>query len=90
VAKLFGIYPRKGAIAIGSDADIVIMDPDVRNTVRLADLHSDCDYSIWDGWEFNGFPVMTMVRGNVLVEDGQWTGRSGAGTFIPARSPSEP
>lgn len=90
VAKLFGIYPRKGAIAIGSDADIVIMDPDVRKTVRLADLHSDCDYSIWDGWEFNGFPVMTMVRGNVLVEDGQWTGRSGAGTFIPARSPSEP
>jgi dihydropyrimidinase len=56
----------------------------------LADLHSDCDYSIWDGWEFDGFPVMTMVRGNVLVENGNWTGPEGIGQFVPSRSPSEP
>ena len=55
-AKLFGIYPRKGIIAIGSDADIVIIDPDLKRKITLADLHSDCDYSIWDGWEFEGFP----------------------------------
>ena len=90
VAKLFGLYPRKGAIAIGSDADIVIIDPDLRRRLTLDDLHSDCDYSIWDGWEFHGFPVMTMVRGNVLVENGQWTGPEGIGQFIAARSPSEP
>jgi dihydropyrimidinase len=90
VAKLFGIYPRKGIIAIGSDADIVLIDPDLKRKVSLADLHSDCDYSIWDGWEFEGFPVMTMVRGQVLVEDGAWTGPEGIGQFIPARAVSEP
>jgi len=90
VAKLFGIYPRKGVIAIGSDADIVVIDPDLKRKVTLADLHSDCDYSIWDGWEFEGFPVMTMVRGQVLVENGEWTGPEGIGEFIPARAPSEP
>jgi dihydropyrimidinase len=90
VAKLFGIYPRKGIIAIGSDADIVIIDPDLKRKLTLADLHSDCDYSIWDGWEFEGFPVMTMVRGNVLTENGAWTGPEGIGRFIPARAPSEP
>ncbi len=90
VAKLFGLYPRKGIVAIGSDADIVIIDPDLRRTVTLADLHSNCDYSLWDGWEFHGFPVLTMLRGNVLVEDGKWTGPEGIGRFVPARSPSEP
>lgn len=91
VAKLFGLYPKKGIIAIGSDADIVIIDPNLKQKVTLADLHSDCDYSIWDGWEFSGFPVMTMLRGKVLVENGVWTGpSSGCGEFIAARSPSEP
>ena len=90
VAKLFGIYPRKGAIAIGSDADIVLIDPNHRQKVALADLHSNCDYSIWEGWEFHGVPVMTMLRGNILVEDGRWTGASGIGRFISSRSPEHP
>lgn len=90
VAKLFGLYPRKGIIAIGSDADIVVIDPHVRRTLTLADLHSDCDYSLWDGWGFHGFPTLTMLRGHVLVEDGKWTGPEGIGRFVPARSPSEP
>jgi dihydropyrimidinase len=90
VAKIFGLYPRKGAIAIGSDADIVLIDPNLKQKVSLADLHSNCDYSIWDGWEFEGVPVMTMLRGNILVEDGQWTGPSGIGQFIHARSPEQP
>lgn len=89
-AKLFGLHPRKGIIAIGSDADIVVIDPDLKRRVTLAGLHSDCDYSLWDGWEFEGFPVLTMVRGQVLVEDGQWTGPEGVGQFVAARSPSEP
>src|SRR3954454_4863983 len=81
-AKLFGIYPRKGAIAIGSDADIVMIDPKLKRKLTLADLHSDCDYSIWDGWGFDGFPVLTMVRGHVLVENGNWTGPEGIGRFV--------
>jgi dihydropyrimidinase len=90
IAKLFGLYPRKGAIAIGSDADIVLIDPNRKQTVRLADLHSNCDYSIWDGWEFEGIPSMTMLRGNILVEDGRWTGPPGIGQFIASRSPEQP
>ncbi len=89
-AKLFGLYPRKGIIAIGSDADIVVIDPNVKRRLTLADLHSDCDYSLWNGWEFNGFPVVTMVRGQVLVEDGRWTGPEGIGGFVPAGLPMEP
>ena len=88
-AKLFGLYPRKGIIAIGSDADIVIMDPALKKKIVLEDLHSDCDYSIWDGWEFHGFPVMTMLRGEILVENGVWTGREGMGSFVSGRSPSD-
>ena len=90
VAKLFGLYPRKGAIAIGSDADIVLIDPNRKRKVSLADLHSNCDYSIWDGWEFEGIPVLTMLRGKILVEDGQWTGPTGIGKFVPSRSPERP
>ena len=90
VAKLFGLYPRKGSIAIGSDADIVIIDPSLKRRLTLPDLHSNCDYSLWDGWEFNGFPVLTMVRGSVLVEDGKWTGPEGVGQFIPAGVPAPP
>ena len=87
--KLIGIYPRTGISAIGSDADLEINDPDLKRKVTLANLHSDCDYSIWDGWEFDGFPVMSMVRGKVLMENGAWTGPEGIGQFIPARAPSE-
>ena len=90
VAKLFGIYPRKGAITIGGDADIVLVDPNRRRKVALSDLHSNCDYSIWEGWEFDGVPVMTMLRGNILVEDGRWTGPSGIGRFVSSRSPERP
>jgi len=90
VAKIFGLYPRKGAIAIGSDADIVLMDPNRKQTISLADLHSNCDYSIWDGWEFEGVPVLTMLRGNILVEEGRWTGPTGIGQFVTSKSPEQP
>jgi len=89
-AKLFGLYPRKGAIAPGSDADIVLLDPKASMTIRQSDLHSACDYSIWDGWECTGYPSTTILRGNVLVEDGQWVGPEGAGQFLRCSSPNEP
>jgi dihydropyrimidinase len=81
VAKLFGIYPRKGAIAPGSDADIVFIDPNFRKKLTLNDLHS-YDYNIYEGWEVSGWPVFTMVRGKVLLQDRKLMGNKGYGQLI--------
>jgi dihydropyrimidinase len=88
-AKLFGLYPRKGIIAPGSDADVVVLDPNLRKTIRLADLHADCDYSVWEGWELQGYPVMTIARGRTVMEGGQFLGVKGQGEFLPRQLPSE-
>ena len=85
-ARLFGLYPRKGIIAPGSDADIVLVDPRAEKTITLDDLHSDCDYSIWEGHRFRGVPAMTIVRGQVLVENGKWVGATGIGQFVPGKA----
>lgn len=89
-ARLFGIYPQKGAIAVGSDADVIVIDPSVRETIRLSGLHSDCDYSVWDGWELEGKVTTTILRGSVLVRDGDWVGETGSGRFVRAGSPRPP
>ena len=83
-AKIMGYYPRKGAIAPGSDADIVLIDPSIHKTLSMADLHIG-DYSIWDGWEINGWPVATILRGKVVVENGEFSGTLGGGQFIPRK-----
>ena len=83
-AKMFGLYPRKGALVPGSDADIVVIDPDQEHRLKLEQLHSDCDYSIWDGWQCVGYPIATILRGDVLVDHGRWVGPQGGGQFIPA------
>jgi dihydropyrimidinase len=83
-AKILGLYPRKGAIAVGSDADIVLFDPTVRRTLRSADLHGS-DYSAWDGWEVHGWPSTVLLRGRVVVENGQLNGQPGAGRSIPRK-----
>ena len=77
-----GYYPRKGAIAPGSDADIVLIDPGIQKTLSLSDLHLG-DYSIWEGWDIQGWPVTTILRGKLMVEDGQFFGSSTDGQFIP-------
>jgi dihydropyrimidinase len=84
-AKILGLYPRKGAIAAGSDADIVLWDPAVRRRIALSDLHHDGDYSIWEGWEVQGWPVLTMLRGKVIVEDGRLLGSPTDGQWLPRR-----
>ena len=66
-AKLLGLYPQKGAIQPGSDADIVLIDPDMQKTLTMDDLHADSDYSIWEGFTCLGYPVLTMLRGKVIV-----------------------
>jgi dihydropyrimidinase len=81
-AKVLGMYPQKGAILPGSDADLVLWDPALQKTIRLADLHHDSDYSIWEGWQVQGWPVMTILRGQVVVEGGQLLGRPTDGRFV--------
>lgn len=81
-AKILGLYPQKGAIAPGSDADLVLIDPNLRKTLTLDDLHADSDYSIWEGFECQGYPVMTILRGKVMVEDGKLLGNSSDGRWL--------
>ena len=81
-AKAYGLYPRKGSIAIGADADIAIWDPTIVRTIRHADLHDGSDYTPYEGLEVTGWPVTTMVRGQVVVENGVLTGEKGFGTFL--------
>ncbi len=69
-AKLYGLYPRKGTIAIGADADIVLWDPKRKETIRQAALHHGSDYTPWEGFEVTGWPVTTILRGQVVVADG--------------------
>ena len=83
-AKILGLYPRKGAIAPGSDADIALIDPEFRKRLEISDLHGS-DYSPWEGWDVQGWPVMTILRGKVVVEDGKLLGSPGDGQLLPRK-----
>ncbi len=83
-ARILGYYPRKGAIAPGSDADIVLIDPSISKPLTMNDLHIG-DYSIWEGWEISGWPTTTILRGKVVVENGQFSGTAGSGQLIPRK-----
>ncbi len=89
-AKLFGLYPRKGTIAPGSDADIVVFDPSVERTLSAATHHMNVDYSCYEGMRVRGAPELVMQRGKLLVEDGEFKGRPGAGRFLPRSRPAAP
>ena len=81
-AKLFGLYPRKGTIAPGSDADLVVYDPARRRTISAASHHMNVDYSCYEGLEIQGAADLVMSRGTVLVRDGAWVGPAGHGRFL--------
>jgi dihydropyrimidinase len=81
-AKLMGLYPRKGAIAAGSDADLAIWDPAVERTITMEHLHHESDYSPWEGWHVRGWPVTTILRGKVVVEEGVLRGTPADGTWL--------
>ena len=81
-AKLFGLYPRKGTIAPGSDADIVIFDPEKRHLITAATQHSKTDYNLYEGTEVTGSPEIVLLRGNVLVEGGSLVADTGIGEFV--------
>jgi dihydropyrimidinase len=81
-AKLFGCYPQKGTIAVGSDADIVIFDPDLNVRITQELMHSDCDYTIWEGVELRGYPILTFSRGRKVFDHGTFVGERGWGKFV--------
>ncbi len=81
-AKLFGLYPRKGTIQIGSDADLVIYDPDYRGNISASTQQMAVDYSAFEGWEIKGRPWLVTVRGEVQVRNGKFIGTIGRGQFL--------
>jgi dihydropyrimidinase len=82
-AQIFNLYPRKGVIAVGSDADLAIVDPDLEREVVPTALGSEADFSIYEGLRLRGWPVATVVRGEVVMHDGSVIGDQGYGEFLP-------
>ena len=87
-ARIFGMYPKKGTLAIGADADIMIIDPNTKETITKQSLHSICDYSIFEGFEVSCKISYVFLRGKLIAKDGQFTGEKGYGKFIK-RSPKK-
>jgi hypothetical protein len=85
-AKVYGLHPRKGAIAIGADADIAIWDPKRTVKITAAELHHGADYTPYEGFEVTGWPVTTIVRGKVIVDRGKLIGSMQHGCLLQARS----
>lgn len=81
-AKLYGLYPRKGTIAVGSDADFAIWDPKREVTIQHANLHDGCDYSPYEGVQVKGWPIRTILRGETIWNDGTIMGKPGQGVFL--------
>jgi dihydropyrimidinase len=81
-ARLFGVHPRKGAIAAGSDADVVVFDPELTRTITREMVQSNAGHSVYEGWTVTGWPVLTLRRGEVVYEDGQVVGRPGSGRLV--------
>jgi dihydropyrimidinase len=88
-AKLFGLFPRKGTIAVGSDADVVVFDPQLTRTIDASMLKSNADYSVYQGWEVTGWPVVTVRRGEIVFRDDQVVGAPGSGQIV-RRGPTQP
>jgi dihydropyrimidinase len=87
-AKVYGMYPQKGTIAVGSDADLVVFDPNVELTATQSILHENVDYTPYEGFKLKGAPVVTVSRGNIVAKDGQFVGKEGAGKFVKRGAPT--
>jgi len=88
-AKIFGLYPQKGVLAAGADADIVIFDPEMEKTLSVDVLHERVDYSPYEGFELKGYPTVTIRRGQVLYQDGEFVGGKGGGRFLVRKHSGE-
>lgn len=81
-AKMFGLYPEKGSLMTGTDADIIIYDPDYESGISHENLHMNTDYSPFEGFKLKGSPIMTISRGRIIIENGEYKGTAGAGRFL--------
>jgi dihydropyrimidinase len=81
-AKIFGLFPRKGTIAPGSDADVVVFDPNRKQTLSAKTLHMKVDYNPYEGREVTGVSETVLSRGRVVVDNGKFVGKAGAGSFL--------
>ncbi|NOT03378.1 MAG: dihydropyrimidinase [Anaerolineales bacterium] len=81
-AKIFGLYPRKGALTPGADADIVIWDPEKKVKYGVEQSHQRTDYNLYEGWELTGYPEKVFLRGRLIVDGEKWLGKSGDGKFL--------
>jgi dihydropyrimidinase len=81
-ARIFGIYPQKGELAVGSDADIVIWDPERKLTYGVAHSHHRTDYNLWEDYELTGFPEKVFLRGKLIVDGELWLGKPGMGCYL--------
>lgn len=89
VAKIFGLYPRKGTLAPGADADIVIWDPERRLKYGVYYAHHRTDYNLFEGWELVGFPEKVFLRGKLIVDDNKWLGSAGDGRYLKRQPNAE-
>ena len=89
-ARIFGLYPRKGVIQVGSDADLLILDPGADRVISAEDHYSNSGYSLFEGWEITGRPWMTLLRGQVLLNQGQLEQRRGYGNLLSCEGPTAP
>jgi len=87
VAKVFGLYPRKGTVAVGADADLVVYDPNYKGIISAKTQHMNLDYSAFEGWRIGGRPEFVTVRGQLAVKEGTYCGKKGRGKFLK-REPS--
>jgi dihydropyrimidinase len=81
-AKLMGLYPEKGTIAVGSDADLVVFDPNKKVTLSYKNLQTNCDWSAYEGFKLKGYPDMTISRGEIVASKGKFVGKVGHGRFV--------
>jgi dihydropyrimidinase len=88
-AKIFGMYPRKGEIAVGSDADIVVWDPNKEHTISAETHHMNTDYNVYEGMTVKGVPVKVYLRGKLIVDGDEWLQEQGQGQYIPRKPHAE-
>jgi dihydropyrimidinase len=86
-AQVYGIYPRKGAIRIGSDADFALVDLEQEREVTADYMQSAADWDLYEGWTLKGWPTTTIVRGEIVMQDGEIVGDPAHGQYVP-RYPS--
>jgi len=89
-ARIFGLYPRKGAIRVGADADLLIYDPDHEGTIAVADHHGMAGWTLYEEWKLHGRPWMTLLRGEVLLNQGRLEQKPGFGRYLPRTGPQPP